>query len=136
MDEKDNQPSDSELEQRLDSIKSRLAQADQHREGAPSEQQRAQSRRHQKAGIAQAFRLSSEFIAGVVVGGGIGYAIDAFFNTSPWGLIVFLLLGFAAAILNVLRASGSVAPSSFSLKAADELQAESTRNRAESEKER
>lgn len=61
------------------------------------------------SGIGQALKLGSEFAAGVLVGAGIGYAIDRFFGTTPWGLIVFLLLGFAAGTLNVLRATGKVA---------------------------
>ena len=66
---------------------------------------------HDRSGIAQAWRISSEFIAGIVVGGALGYAIDYFAGTSPFGLIIFLLLGFGAAILNVLRATGKAAPS-------------------------
>ncbi|MGI9366214.1 MAG: AtpZ/AtpI family protein [Rhizobiaceae bacterium] len=77
--------------------------------------------RDARAGIGQAFRLSSEFIAGVVVGAGIGYLVDTLFGTSPWGLIFFLLLGFAAAILNVMRAAGMVAESQMRLKPAHEL---------------
>ncbi|RUY00818.1 AtpZ/AtpI family protein, partial [Mesorhizobium sp. M7A.F.Ca.CA.004.04.1.1] len=53
------------------------------------------------AGYGQALKLSSEFIAGVVVGAGIGWIIDRLAGTSPWGLIVFLLLGFGAGVLNV-----------------------------------
>jgi ATP synthase protein I len=60
-------------------------------------------------GIGYALRLSSEFIAGIVVGAGIGWFIDRFAGTSPWGLIVFLLLGFVAGILNILRSAGLVA---------------------------
>ncbi|TIS88531.1 MAG: ATP F0F1 synthase subunit I, partial [Mesorhizobium sp.] len=30
-------------------------------------------------------------------------------GTSPWGLIVFLLLGFGAGVLNVMRSAGVVA---------------------------
>ena len=58
------------------------------------------------AGFARAMRLSSEFVAGIVVGGSsAGWSIaDAEF--SPWGLIVFLLLGFAAGVFNVLRSAG------------------------------
>lgn len=63
------------------------------------------------AGFAQALKLSSEFIAGIAVGAGIGWAIDRFAGTSPWGLIIFLMLGFAAGVLNVLRSVGRVAPS-------------------------
>jgi ATP synthase protein I len=61
------------------------------------------------AGYGQAVKLSSEFIAGVVVGAGIGWIIDRFAGTSPWGLIVFLLLGFGAGVLNVMRSAGVVA---------------------------
>ena len=61
------------------------------------------------AGYGQALKLSSEFIAGVVVGAGIGWIIDRMAGTSPWGLIVFLLLGFGAGILNVMRSAGVVA---------------------------
>ncbi|KRB32216.1 MULTISPECIES: AtpZ/AtpI family protein [Mesorhizobium] len=61
------------------------------------------------AGYGQAVKLSSEFIAGVVVGAGIGWIIDRMAGTSPWGLIVFLLLGFGAGVLNVMRSAGVVA---------------------------
>ncbi|MEN0000285.1 MAG: AtpZ/AtpI family protein [Pseudomonadota bacterium] len=60
-------------------------------------------------GVAQAFKLSSEFIAGVVAGAGLGYLIDTFAGTTPWGMIIFLLLGFAAGVLNVLRSAGLAA---------------------------
>lgn len=60
------------------------------------------------SGLAQAFRLSSEFVAGVVAGGIVGFLVDKLFGSSPWGLIVFLLLGFAAGVLNVMRSAGLV----------------------------
>ena len=63
------------------------------------------------AGFGQALKLSSEFIAGVLVGAGLGWVIDRMAGTSPWGLIVFLLLGFGAGVLNVLRSAGLVAES-------------------------
>lgn len=56
--------------------------------------------------LARALRLSSEFVAGVIVGGAIGWAIDRVLGITPWGMIVFLLLGFGAGVLNVMRASG------------------------------
>ena len=59
-------------------------------------------------GMGAALRLSSEFIAGVLGGALIGWVIDEFAGTRPWGLIVFLLLGFAAGVLNVLRSAGLV----------------------------
>jgi ATP synthase protein I len=41
-----------------------------------------------------------------VVGGALGYALDYWLGIRPWGFIVFVLLGFAAGILNVMRAAG------------------------------
>jgi len=58
------------------------------------------------------FRLSSELVAGVLVGGGIGWALDRWLGISPWGLIVFLLLGFTAGVLNVMRSAGVIAKQS------------------------
>lgn len=60
-------------------------------------------------GFGQALKLSSEFVGGVLVGAGIGYLLDRFAGTAPWGMIVFLLLGFGAGVLNVLRSAGVVA---------------------------
>jgi len=60
------------------------------------------------SGFARGFRLSTELVAGVVVGALIGWLLDRWLGISPWGLIVFLLLGFAAGVLNVMRAAGVV----------------------------
>ncbi|MBU2486991.1 MAG: AtpZ/AtpI family protein [Alphaproteobacteria bacterium] len=72
-------------------------------------EQEGGSNREASKGYALAVKLSSEFIAGVVVGVILGYLFDRFLGTSPWGLIVFLLLGFCAGVLNVLRSTGAVA---------------------------
>jgi ATP synthase protein I len=58
------------------------------------------------SGMARGIRLSTELVAGVLVGAGIGWLLDRWLGISPWGLIVFLLLGFAAGVLNVVRAAG------------------------------
>ncbi|MGH6714670.1 MAG: AtpZ/AtpI family protein [Bradyrhizobium sp.] len=52
-------------------------------------------------------RLSSELIAGVLVGAAVGWGFDRLLSTSPFGLIVFLLLGFAAGVVNVVRSAGA-----------------------------
>lgn len=64
-------------------------------------------------GFGRAMRLSSEFIGGVAVGAAIGWFIDKVAGTSPWGLIVFLLLGFAAGVLNVMRSAGLIAEAGY-----------------------
>jgi ATP synthase protein I len=60
------------------------------------------------SGFARGFRLSTELVAGVLVGAGAGWLIDRWLGTTPWGLIVLVLLGFAAGVLNVMRAAGVV----------------------------
>jgi ATP synthase protein I len=44
----------------------------------------------------------------VLVGAGVGWLIDRLLGISPWGFIVFLLLGFVAGVLNVMRSAGVV----------------------------
>ena len=56
--------------------------------------------------MAMGFRLSSELIAGVGVGALMGWGFDRLLSTSPFGLIVFVLLGFTAGVLNVVRSAG------------------------------
>jgi ATP synthase protein I len=67
------------------------------------------SRATTASGYAKGFRLSSELVAGVLVGVGLGWLIDRWLGITPWGLIIFLLLGFAAGVLNVMRSAGVVA---------------------------
>ena len=59
------------------------------------------------SGLARGLRLSSELVAGVLVGAVVGWALDRWVGISPWGLIVFVLLGFAAGVRNVIRAAGT-----------------------------
>ncbi len=56
--------------------------------------------------MGKAVRLSAEFVGGPIVGAGLGWALDRALGSSPWGMIVFLMLGFVAGIFNVLRSSG------------------------------
>jgi ATP synthase protein I len=54
--------------------------------------------------MAYGFRMSSELVGAIVVGGLIGYALDRLLGTTPWLFLLFFVLGFAAGILNILRA--------------------------------
>jgi ATP synthase protein I len=80
----------TELGKRLDEVRTRKAP----QTGDP---------RARGAAMGEAFKIAVELIVGVVVGGGIGWALDRHLGTAPWLLIVFLLLGFAAGISNVIR---------------------------------
>jgi len=53
--------------------------------------------------LARGLRIGAEFVAAILVGSGIGYLIDIFAGTTPWGLLIMFMLGFAAGILNVTR---------------------------------
>jgi ATP synthase protein I len=72
----------------------------------PSENSPPQRPNADPSALARGFRLSTELVAGVLVGAAIGWLIDRWLGISPWGMIVFLLLGFAAGVLNVMRAAG------------------------------
>ena len=58
--------------------------------------------------MARGFRLSTELVGGVLLGAALGWLLDRWLGSSPWGLIVLLLLGFTAGVLNVMRAAGVV----------------------------
>jgi ATP synthase protein I len=60
--------------------------------------------------FARGFRLSAELIGAVLFGAAIGWLLDRWLGISPWGMIVFLLLGFAAGVLNVVRSANVVPP--------------------------
>jgi ATP synthase protein I len=55
--------------------------------------------------MGMAFRTSTEMIAGLVVGGLVGWQLDKWLGTSPVLLLLFFLLGAAAGIWNVIRAA-------------------------------
>jgi ATP synthase protein I len=91
------------LDQRLSEIRDgRKTRTDQPGSGGGDGSARASA-------LARGFRLSSELIAGVVAGAVIGWGFDRLLSTSPFGLIVFLLLGFVAGVVNLVRSAG-VAP--------------------------
>ena len=88
----------TDLGKRLDEIQTK--QAGRDKRPPPSQ-----------SGIA--FRLATELVAGLVVGGGLGWGIDWLFGhfgirTRPAFMIVFLLLGIAAGIRNVMRAANEI----------------------------
>ncbi len=93
------------LDARLDQLNRSLTE---HNEREEAEQKRY-SRSGDASGYAAAMKLSSELIAGVGVGALIGWLLDKWLGTAPWGLAAFLLLGFVAGVLNMLRSVGKIA---------------------------
>ena len=50
------------------------------------------------------------------MGAVIGWSLDYFVGTKPWGMIVLVLLGFVAGVLNVMRSAGVVAERDWRVK--------------------
>ena len=68
-----------------------------------------EERQHRKAqlpagGMALAGRVTTEIVAGVVVGTFIGWALDKWLGTTPTLMVVFFFIGSAAGMMNVWRA--------------------------------
>jgi ATP synthase protein I len=59
-------------------------------------------------GLSRGLRLGSEFVAAILVGAGIGYLLDLWLKTGPWLMLVMLLVGFAAGVLNVVRSASQM----------------------------
>jgi ATP synthase protein I len=55
-------------------------------------------------GMAYGMRMAAELVAAVIVGGIIGWGLDWVLGTKPWLFLVFFLLGFAAGVLNLMKA--------------------------------
>lgn len=80
-----------EIGKRLDEVKARAA---------PQPSHDAASRGR---ALGQAFKIAVELVAGVGVGGFIGWVLDRQLGTAPWLFVLFLVLGFTAGMLNVIR---------------------------------
>jgi ATP synthase protein I len=101
---RDSRPADdAALSTRLERLGERLDQLDADRLARTT---RA-SQPSDSSAIARGFRLSTELVAGVIVGAVLGWSLDHVLGISPWGLIVFVLIGFAAGVLNLIRAAGA-----------------------------
>jgi len=55
------------------------------------------------SGAGFGFKISTEIIAALVVGVGIGLVVDKYLGTKPFGLIIFFIFGALAGFLNVYR---------------------------------
>ena len=62
-----------------------------------------QNQKNKGTGAGFGFKISTEIIAALVIGVCIGLLVDNYFNTKPFGLIIFFILGALAGFLNVYR---------------------------------
>jgi ATP synthase protein I len=83
----------AEIGKKLDALKTRRAPAGGSAAKSP------------QSAYGPAFKFAAELVVGVVVGGGLGWALDRQLGTAPWLMVVFLIIGFAAGLLNVVRSA-------------------------------
>ena len=78
-----NQPTDeAALSARFQRLGERLGNINR---GRPSDSQPGAPPASDPSAIARGFRLSTELVAGVLVGAGIGWLLDWWLGISPWG---------------------------------------------------
>ena len=82
-------------EDKLKQLKERIDTAETS--NIPPPKQKKQS------GAGFGFKISTEIIAALVVGVGIGLIVDKYLGTKPFGLIIFFIFGAIAGFLNVYR---------------------------------
>ena len=96
---------DADLSQRLKRLETQI---ERKRPSAPPGHSTRPGPAAGPSPLGQAMRLSTEFIAGVLAGGILGWMFDHYLGTKPWGLIVLLMLGFVTGVYNVMRVSGAL----------------------------
>ena len=55
-------------------------------------------------------RVLADLLGGLIGGAVIGWVIDYFAGTSPWGLLVMLFMGIVVAFRNIIRISSGPKP--------------------------
>src|SRR5438874_10894371 len=61
-------------------------------------------------GMGLGFRIGIEFVVAIIVATGLGWAIDSWVGTRPWGMIVLSFLGGGGGMLRVYRAVAHIHP--------------------------
>lgn len=55
-----------------------------------------------------AWRMVIELVAGLGIGFGIGYGLDFLLGTTPWLMVVFVLLGFVAGVKTMISSAREI----------------------------
>ena len=104
-DKQDTQPSGLLSKVERDEFKQRLDELGDKLDDAKTSDQNDQAQQSRASGLAIAMRMGSEFVVAVLIGGAIGWYLDSWLGTTPFMLFIFVMLGFAAGTLNIIRAS-------------------------------
>jgi ATP synthase protein I len=97
----DNQ--DAELKARLDKLSGAIKAEMVH----VGDERKAAASTTPVVGLGKAmgtgFRVTSELVAGVLVGGFLGWWVDRWLGTKPFGMLILLFLGMVAGFWNVYK---------------------------------
>ena len=85
---------------RIDALEQRLNAANEREEQRNRPQVQAADANYKLGN-----RVLAELLGGLLGGAVIGWVIDYFAGTSPWGLLVMLFLGIIVAFRNIIRIS-------------------------------
>lgn len=88
----------SEIGAKLDAVKARKV-------GAAGPGNSGGGGKGQQGNFGHAFEFAAYLVVGVIAGVLFGNFLDGQFGTAPWLLVLFMILGFAAGLLNVIRAA-------------------------------
>ena len=92
----------AQFEDRISDLGNRLGKARSERRESEGHSDGSAERR--RRGMAYGMRMAAELVASVIVGSVIGWGLDWMLGSRPWLFLIFFLLGFAAGVLNVVRA--------------------------------
>lgn len=87
-----------------DDLGERIAQAQAARAAKEAAKRKLEPDEGSLSAGAYALRYGAEFVACIFVGGLLGYWIDVFAGSKPWGLLIMGVFGFAAGIRAMMRA--------------------------------
>jgi ATP synthase protein I len=96
--------SEAELRARMNALSAGL-DAQRKKPSGEGERESAASARGWGRAMSLGFRVVTELVAGIVVGGGLGYLLDRWLGTKPFLLILLLILGAAGGFWNIIRAT-------------------------------
>jgi ATP synthase protein I len=92
----------------LATLKKQIAHAEKQRRGkkeAPDSSVAEASK-----AMSEVWQILLEFMVPIAVGTGIGYWLDGYFDTAPWLLLIFLLLGMGAGFTSLYRRANGYHP--------------------------
>lgn len=101
------------MSEQNDNFDQRLNKALDHNEldlkdGKVVEAKKDDTNAENMSGLAFGMRIGLEFASGTLVGFLLGWGIDTYFETTPWFLLIFTLLGFCAGMLNIYRVVNNI----------------------------